>query len=229
MVKGKKKKSGAPGGSEIAVNRRARHDYFIEDTRVAGLVLEGWEVKSLRANRANLSEAYVVLRNGEVWLIGAHFSPLASASTHVNPDPTRTRKLLLNRAEIRHLIGAVERKGYTLVPLKLFWSRGSRKARYGAREGQEAARQTCHRAREGLGTREAAPAQSTLRWSAWEKVPACAETASSPIAFGIHPAPRRWPSCRGRVENCGREHDMTYIAPNSGAVDCGTTSGATWL
>lgn len=137
MVKGKKKKSGVPGGSEIAVNRRARHDYFIEDTRVAGLVLEGWEVKSLRANRANLSEAYVVLRNGEVWLIGAHFSPLASASTHVNPDPTRTRKLLLNRAEIRHLIGAVERKGYTLVPLKLFWSRGRAKLDMGLAKGKK--------------------------------------------------------------------------------------------
>ena len=83
MAKGKKKKGAAHAGSDIAVNRRARHDYFIEETLVAGLVLEGWEVKSLRAGRANLSEAYVILRNGEVWLIGAHFSPLVSASTHV--------------------------------------------------------------------------------------------------------------------------------------------------
>ncbi len=132
-AKGKNK----AGGAEIAVNRRARHDYFIEETLDAGLVLLGWEVKSLRAGRANLSEAYVILRNGEVWLVGSHFSPLSSASTHVETDPTRSRKLLLNRSEIRSLIGAVERKGYTLVPLKLFWSRGRAKLAIGLAKGKK--------------------------------------------------------------------------------------------
>lgn len=130
-------KSKDAGGSAIAENRRARHDYFIENTLVAGLVLLGWEVKSLRAGRANLSEAYVVLRGGEVWLIGAHFSPLASASTHVEAEPTRSRKLLLNRAEIRTLIGAVERKGYTLIPLRLFWQKGRAKLAVGLARGKK--------------------------------------------------------------------------------------------
>jgi SsrA-binding protein len=125
------------GTSAIAENRRARHDYFIENTLVAGLVLHGWEVKSLRAGRANLAEAYVVLKGGEVWLIGAHVSALNSASTHVEPDPTRSRKLLLNRAEIRTLIGAVERKGYTLVPLRLFWQNGRAKLAVGLARGKK--------------------------------------------------------------------------------------------
>lgn len=125
------------GASAIAENRRARHDYFIENTLVAGLVLHGWEVKSLRAGRANLAEAYVVLKGGEVWLIGAHVSALNSASTHVEPDPTRSRKLLLNRAEIRTLIGAVERKGYTLVPLRLFWQNGRAKLAVGLARGKK--------------------------------------------------------------------------------------------
>jgi len=125
------------GTSAIAENRRARHDYFIENTLVAGLVLQGWEVKSLRAGRANLAEAYVVLKGGEVWLIGAHVSALISASTHVEPDPTRSRKLLLNRAEIRTLIGAVERKGYTLVPLRLFWQNGRAKLAVGLARGKK--------------------------------------------------------------------------------------------
>lgn len=125
------------GASAIAENRRARHDYFIENTLVAGLVLHGWEVKSLRAGRANLAEAYVVLKGGEVWLIGAHVSALNSASTHVDPDPTRSRKLLLNRAEIRTLIGAVERKGYTLVPLRLFWQNGRAKLAVGLARGKK--------------------------------------------------------------------------------------------
>jgi SsrA-binding protein len=100
-------------------------------------VLHGWEVKSLRAGRANLAEAYVVLKGGEVWLIGAHVSALNSASTHVEPDPTRSRKLLLNRAEIRTLIGAVERKGYTLVPLRLFWQNGRAKLAVGLARGKK--------------------------------------------------------------------------------------------
>jgi SsrA-binding protein len=129
--------SKSKGTSAIAENRRARHDYFIENTLVAGLVLHGWEVKSLRAGRANLAEAYVVLKGGEVWLIGAHVSALSSASTHVEPDPTRSRKLLLNRAEIRTLIGAVERKGYTLVPLRLFWQNGRAKLAVGLARGKK--------------------------------------------------------------------------------------------
>ena len=133
--KGKKKSANA--GSSIAENRRARHDYFIENTMAAGLVLQGWEVKSLRAGRANLAEAYVMLRNGEVWLTGAHFSPLLSASTHVEADPVRIRKLLLNKNEIRTLIGAVDRKGYTLVPLRLFWSHGFAKAAIGLARGKK--------------------------------------------------------------------------------------------
>lgn len=108
----------------IAANRRARHDYFIEDRVEAGLSLLGWEVKSLREGRAQLVESYVTIRNGEAYLVGAHFSPLLSASTHVHPDPTRSRKLLLHRGELDRLIGAVERKGYALVPLDLHWRKG---------------------------------------------------------------------------------------------------------
>src|SRR5437870_13901290 len=99
----------------IAENRKARFDYFIEDTYEAGLALQGWEVKAMRAGRAQLKEAYVYLRGGEAFLIGAHISPLASVSTHVSADPVRTRKLLLHHSELQGLIGAVERKGYTLV------------------------------------------------------------------------------------------------------------------
>ena len=109
--------------SRIAQNKKARHDYFIEDTYEAGLQLEGWEVKSLRAGRAQITESYVHVRDGEGWLIGAHISPLNTASTHVRADPTRTRKLLLHRTELDRLIGAVERKGYTLIALNLHWSR----------------------------------------------------------------------------------------------------------
>ncbi|MBT8084128.1 MAG: SsrA-binding protein SmpB [Woeseia sp.] len=131
----KTKKSTAP--ARIAENRKARHEYFIEDTFEAGLVLEGWEVKSLRAGRAQLTETYVHVKNGEAWLIGAHFSPLTSASTHVNANPTRTRKLLLNRKELDRLIGAVERKGYTLVALNLHWSKGKVKVDIGLAKGKK--------------------------------------------------------------------------------------------
>ena len=110
--------------STIADNRKARFDYAIEEEFEAGLALEGWEVKSLRAGRASLKESYVIVRSGELFLLGAHFSPLPSASSHVQPDPTRTRKLLLNRVEIDRLIGAVERRGYALVPLSLYWKQG---------------------------------------------------------------------------------------------------------
>mgnify|MGYP001818109269 FL=1 len=110
-------------GDRIAENRKARYDYFIEEQFEAGLSLEGWEVKSLRAGQANLAESYAVIRDGELFLLGAHIAPLSSASTHIQTDPTRTRRLLLHRREIDRLIGAVERKGYTLLPLALYWQR----------------------------------------------------------------------------------------------------------
>lgn len=122
---------------QIAQNRKARHDYTIEQKLEAGLVLTGWEVKSLRAGRAQLKEGYVVLNGGEAFLIGAHFSPLTSASTHVHPDPVRPRKLLLHREEISKLIGAVERRGYTLVPLSLYWKRGRAKLEVGLARGKQ--------------------------------------------------------------------------------------------
>ena len=132
-----RKKQKKPAGNVIAVNRRARHDYFIEDTLEAGLVLEGWEVKSLRAGNAQLQEGYVTLRNGEAWLIGAHFAPLKTVSTHVKPDPTRSRKLLLHRPEIDRLVGAVDRKGYALVPLDLHWHKGRAKLAIGLARGKK--------------------------------------------------------------------------------------------
>jgi SsrA-binding protein len=125
------------GENVIAVNRKARHDYFIEESFEAGLALEGWEVKSLREGRAQLTEAYVYVQNGEAFLLGAHFSPLRTASTHVNTDPTRTRKLLLQRRELDRLIGAVDRKGYALVPLDLHWTRGRVKLNVGLARGKK--------------------------------------------------------------------------------------------
>jgi SsrA-binding protein len=122
---------------QIAENRKARFDYFIEDRYEAGLALQGWEVKAMRAGRAQLKEAYVYIRNGEAFLIGAHISPLASASTHVVTDPVRTRKLLLHRSELNHLIGAVERRGYTLVPLELYWKSGRAKIHVGLAKGKK--------------------------------------------------------------------------------------------
>ncbi len=131
------KKTKKTSSNVIAVNRKARHDYFIEDTFEAGLVLEGWEVKSLRAGSAQLTESYVYIRNGEAWLIGAHFSPLKTASTHVNPEPTRSRKLLLHRLELDRLVGAVERKGMALVPLDLHWHKGRAKLNIGMAKGKK--------------------------------------------------------------------------------------------
>ena len=121
----------------IAENRKARHDYFIEDQLEAGIALQGWEVKSLRDGRANLKEGYAVIRNGEAWLVGANFSPLTSASTHVTADPIRSRKLLLHRRELDRLIGAVEREGYTLVPLSLYWKKGRAKLALGLAKGKK--------------------------------------------------------------------------------------------
>ena len=121
----------------IVENRKALHDYFIEERYEAGLALAGWEVKAIRAGRAQLKEAYVIVRNGEVYLIGAHITPLTAASTHVNADPTRSRKLLLHAEEIRRLIGKVERAGYTLVPLDLHYSGGHVKLNIGLARGKK--------------------------------------------------------------------------------------------
>jgi SsrA-binding protein len=123
--------------ASIADNRKARHDYFIEETYEAGLVLQGWEVKSMRAGRVQLKEGYVFIKNGEAFLFGAHISALPTASTHVIPDPIRTRKLLLNKSELSGLIGAVERRGYTLVPLELYWKAGKAKLRIGLAKGKK--------------------------------------------------------------------------------------------
>ena len=121
----------------IVENKKAFHDYFIEQRFEAGMVLEGWEVKAIRAGRAQLKEAYVIVRGDALHLIGAHISPLATASTHVHPDPTRTRKLLLHAEEIRKLIGSVERAGYTLVPLNLHYTRGRVKLEIGLAKGKK--------------------------------------------------------------------------------------------
>ncbi|MBS1134260.1 MAG: SsrA-binding protein [Burkholderiaceae bacterium] len=120
----------------IVQNKKAQHDYFIEDRYEAGLVLEGWEVKAVRAGRVQLNEAYVVIRGGELFLLNGHISPLPTASTHITPDPTRTRKLLLNAEEIRKLIGKVERAGYALVPLDLHYSKGRIKLEVGLAKGK---------------------------------------------------------------------------------------------
>jgi SsrA-binding protein len=132
-----KKKAKKSTGNLIAENRRARHDYFIEDRFEAGLALEGWEVKSLRAGSAHLTEAYVNLRQGEAWLVGAHFSPLKTTSTHIKAEPTRARKLLLHRHELDRLTGAVERKGYALIPLDLHWHKGRAKLTIGLGKGKK--------------------------------------------------------------------------------------------
>ena len=131
-----KQKDGAP--PPIALNKRARHEYFIEENLEAGLALQGWEVKSLRAGKAQITEAYVIVKDGETWLLGAHVNPLPTTSTHFVADPTRTRKLLLHRAEIDRLVGAVERKGYTLVPLRLYWKKGNVKLDVGLARGKKA-------------------------------------------------------------------------------------------
>ena len=120
----------------IVENRKAFHDYFVEDRYEAGLVLEGWEVKAVRAGRAQIGDGYVIVDAGALWLIGAHISPLGSASTHVKPDPTRTRKLLLNAEEIRRLIGKVEQRGYTLIPLDLHFSKGRIKLQIALAKGK---------------------------------------------------------------------------------------------
>lgn len=120
----------------IVQNRKAFHDYFVEDRYEAGLVLEGWEVKAIRAGRAQINDAYVLVKDAALWLIGAHISPLATASTHIQPDPTRTRKLLLHAEEVRRLIGKVEQRGYTLIPLDLHYGKGRVKAEIALARGK---------------------------------------------------------------------------------------------
>lgn len=128
------KKSDSP---TIALNRKARHDYALGDKFEAGLCLEGWEVKSMREGRARIAEAYVMVQKGEVWLIGAHIDPLKTASTHIHPEPTRTRKLLLHAREISRLVGATERQGYTLIPTALYWSKGRAKLEIALAKGKQ--------------------------------------------------------------------------------------------
>ena len=121
----------------IAQNKKAFHDYFVEQQFEAGIELEGWEVKSIRAGRLQLKEAYVIVRNGEIYLIGCHISPLATVSTHFQPDPVRTRKLLLHKEEINKLIGSVERAGYTMLPLNMHFKRGKIKLAIGLAKGKK--------------------------------------------------------------------------------------------
>ncbi|BAN35104.1 SsrA-binding protein [Sulfuricella denitrificans skB26] len=121
----------------IAQNKKAFHDFFIEEKYEAGIVLDGWEVKAIRAGRTQLKEAYVIIRSGELYLLGCHISPLPTASTHVNPDPVRTRKLLLHAEEISKLIGKVERAGFTLVPLDMHFVRGRIKLEIGLAKGKK--------------------------------------------------------------------------------------------
>jgi SsrA-binding protein len=136
MAKAKKKSKKAPS-STIALNKKARHDYTIEDKFEAGMVLQGWEVKSLREGRVQMTDTYVMVKDNELWWLGGQITPLLSASTHVNPEPNRSRKLLLNRREIDRLVGAVERKGYTLVPLAMYWSKGRAKMEIGLAKGKQ--------------------------------------------------------------------------------------------
>ena len=141
----------------IVENRKAFHDYFIEERVEAGLSLEGWEVKAIRAGRANIKEAYVVVKKGEVVLVGSHITPLSQASTHVHADPTRTRKLLMHREEINRLVGKVERAGYTLAPLNLHYKGGRIKLEVGLAKGKKQ-----HDKRDAIKEREWAREQQRL-------------------------------------------------------------------
>jgi len=127
-----------PGGSTIALNKKARFDYFIEERFEAGLVLQGWEVKSIRAGRVQLQDSYILLKDGEAYLFGALITPLPTVSTHVQADPQRNRKLLMHRKELNKLIGAVERKGYTLIPTAMYWRHGHVKLEIGLAHGKKA-------------------------------------------------------------------------------------------
>jgi SsrA-binding protein len=137
MARSNSKKKSAGTGSTIALNKKARHDYTLEDRLQAGLALQGWEVKSLRAGKVQLVDSYILLKNGEAFLLGALITPLPTASTHIQPDATRTRKLLLHREEIDRLIGAVDRKGYSLIPTAMFWSKGRAKLEIALARGKK--------------------------------------------------------------------------------------------
>jgi len=134
---GKKSKKNKRQENTIALNKQASHEFFIEDTFEAGLVLEGWEVKSLREGRIQLKESHIIIHKGEAWLLGAHISPLLSASTHIVPDRVRRKKLLLHQYELDKLIGGVERKGYTVVPLSMYWIKGRAKLKIGLAKGKK--------------------------------------------------------------------------------------------
>lgn len=125
-------------GKIIALNKKAKHDFFIDERLEAGLVLEGWEVKSLRAGKAQIRDAYILLKDGEAYLFGALITPLPTASTHINPDPKRTRKILLHRKEINRLIGEVERKGHAVIATALYWKNGRAKLEIGIARGKKA-------------------------------------------------------------------------------------------
>ena len=137
MAKAEKKTDKGGGSSTIVLNKKAGHDYFIEQRFEAGLALEGWEVKALRAGRAQIKESYVTIKEGEAFLFGAHITPLPTASTHIQPDPIRTRKLLMHREELNRLIGLVERRGYTLIPTAMYWKRGRAKLEIGLARGKQ--------------------------------------------------------------------------------------------
>jgi SsrA-binding protein len=124
------------GSKTIALNKRARFEYFIEDRIEAGIALEGWEVKSLREGRVQFADSYVLLKDNEAFLFGCQINPLATVSTHITPDPTRTRKLLLHRREIDRLVGAVDRRGYTVIPTAMYWSHGKVKVEIGMARGK---------------------------------------------------------------------------------------------
>ena len=141
----------------IVVNRKARFEYFIESEYEAGLVLEGWEIKSLRAGKINLSDAHVIIKNAEAFLVGAQIQPLPTAATHLCPDSTRIRKLLLNRRELNQLIGSVERQGYTLIPMSLYWKRNNVKIRVALAKGKKS-----HDKRETVKDRDWARAHSRI-------------------------------------------------------------------
>jgi SsrA-binding protein len=137
MAKSAKKKDKTQSSSTIALNKKARHEFALEDRLEAGLALEGWEVKSLRAGKIQLVDSYILLKDGEAFLFGALITPLPTASTHIRPDPTRTRKLLLHRDEIDRLIGAVERKGYSLIPTAMYWRKGRAKLEIALAKGKK--------------------------------------------------------------------------------------------
>ncbi len=137
MANKAKKKGKTNPGSTIALNKKARHNYILSDRFEAGLALEGWEVKSLRAGKIQIVESYILLKDNEAWLFGCLITPLPTASTHIHPDPTRTRKLLLHREEIDRLVGAVERKGFSLIPTAMYWKKGRAKLEIALAKGKK--------------------------------------------------------------------------------------------